>query len=238
MVDENDNELPLYDGSYANQSGYLKLIGGNSSYKIAIDSMDSSQRYNLSTPEVATTTGRGFSHFLGLNNFFKDNELTPTGDTLRNSAVNLALEQRLIDNPNLMSTGRLVINNPSTDPAKPDYTYVLRAGDNKVIDELVALRSKVINFEAAGGMPASDTSFLGYASEMLGTLAANAQSAEDTAENSRILYEGFKGRSEAVSGVNLDEELANTVVLQNAYSATARIMTVVNKMYDDLLAAF
>ena len=45
-------------------------------------------------------------------------------------------------------------------------------------------------------------------------------------------------RSETVSGVNLDEELANTITFQNAYSANARVITTVNKMYEDLLQAF
>ena len=39
----------------------------------------------------------------------------------------------------------------------------------------------------------------------------------------------------SLSGVNLDEELANTVLYQNAYSASARIITVVSTLFDVLL---
>ena len=37
------------------------------------------------------------------------------------------------------------------------------------------------------------------------------------------------------SGVNVDEELAQMVVLQNSYSAAARVLTTVSSMYVALL---
>ena len=42
-------------------------------------------------------------------------------------------------------------------------------------------------------------------------------------------------RRDSFSGVNLDEELSQMVVLQNSYSAAARVMTTANQMYDTLL---
>ena len=39
------------------------------------------------------------------------------------------------------------------------------------------------------------------------------------------------------TGVNLDEELANLQVLQNAYAASARLMTVIQTLFDTLQAA-
>ena len=37
------------------------------------------------------------------------------------------------------------------------------------------------------------------------------------------------------SGVNIDEELSNMVVFQNAYQASARIVQTANEMFDTLL---
>ena len=42
-------------------------------------------------------------------------------------------------------------------------------------------------------------------------------------------------RRTSVEGVNLDEELANMMVFQQAYNAAARLMTTVQQMYDTLL---
>ena len=42
-------------------------------------------------------------------------------------------------------------------------------------------------------------------------------------------------RAAAVSGVNLDEEMARMVQLQQAYSAAARLITVTDELFDELL---
>jgi len=43
-------------------------------------------------------------------------------------------------------------------------------------------------------------------------------------------------RRDSFSGVNIDEELSQMVVLQNSYSAAARVMSTASQMYDTLLA--
>lgn len=40
------------------------------------------------------------------------------------------------------------------------------------------------------------------------------------------------------SGVNIDEELANLLVYQTSFAASARVVTAINELFDDLLAAF
>lgn len=40
------------------------------------------------------------------------------------------------------------------------------------------------------------------------------------------------------SGVNLDEEMANLILIQTAFGAAARAVTTINRMFDDLLDAF
>jgi flagellar hook-associated protein 1 FlgK len=39
------------------------------------------------------------------------------------------------------------------------------------------------------------------------------------------------------SGVNIDDELAHLLALQNAYSANARVMSSIKQMYDTLINA-
>ncbi len=39
----------------------------------------------------------------------------------------------------------------------------------------------------------------------------------------------------AVSQVNLDEEMANIIILQNAYAASARLTAAISAMMDELL---
>lgn len=237
LVDGNGTEIRKVNGEYVDQyPAYLKLVTGDASYTIAIDEMSSKQLGTTSELPTSKGTNWGFSHFFGLNDFFAPNQLSATGDTVKNSALNLKVSQRLIDDPNLVSTGDLVLQNQSSDPnAPPQWTYVRYAGDNQLATRMASLASTSINFDAAGGLPAIGVTLNGYASEMLGYIANQSASATATSSNAQTLYDGFVSSAQAVSGVNLDEELANTVIFQNAYSATARIITVVNELFDDIL---
>ncbi|PZP85680.1 MAG: flagellar hook-associated protein FlgK [Azospirillum brasilense] len=237
LVDANGAEIPKVNGEYIDRSpSYLKLVTGNADYTIAINEMGSQQMGNLTVDPPIAGTGRGFSHFFGLNDFFVANQTSATGDTVRNSALNLQVSQRLIDNPNLITTGDLVLQNQPSDPTAPrQWTYVRYSGDNQQATKLSGIASQSLNFGAAGGLPGISLTLTGYTSEVLGYIASRSAAAADDMSNAQTLYDGFKSRSDAISGVNLDEELANTVIFQNSYAATARIVTVVNQMFEDIL---
>jgi flagellar hook-associated protein 1 FlgK len=242
MVDKNGVELPKVNGEYVNEPGYLELVGGSNGatqYGVAIDEMNSSQQGNPNNVPATAGTDWGFSHYFGLNNFFTSNNLTATGDAVKGSAENLAVEQRLLSNANLISTGNLEqVSSDTTSGATPNYSYARYSGDNSVAQNLAGLNTKALGFAAAGGLPTTNESLLGYTSDMLGSISQQSSTAASNATNAQTLYDGFNSRAQAVSGVNLDEELANTVTYQNAYSATARVITIVNEMYSSLLQAF
>ena len=239
LVDENGNELSKVNGSYGDQQGYLKIVSLNEDYTIAIDELDSSQRGQLNDLPPRPGTDRGFSYYYELNNFFTSNEPTRTGDTIRNSALNLAVESRLRTNPTLMSTGNLERSNQPADPdADPLYTYERYSGDQSMAQALAELGVGVRSFSAAGGLPDTNLTFGDYAGEMLGFMSARAISADVKLQNDEILLDGYMERSDSISGVNLDEELANTIIYQNAYTASARALTVTDELFDALLGAF
>lgn len=238
LVDEKGMELPRgSDNRYVDHDpSYLKLLSDNPDYTIVIDESSSVQKGDQTqTPPIAGTNW-GFSHYFGLNDFFEPNQLTATGDTVKNSAINLQVSQRLIDNPNLISTGQLVQQRQPANPNDPpQYTYLRYSGDNQIATKLKGLATQNLTFEAAGGLPKIGLTLSGYTSEMLGYVASLSAAATEEQANAQTLYDGFKTRSDAISGVNLDEELANTVIFQNSYSASARIVTVVNQLFEDLI---
>ncbi len=59
--------------------------------------------------------------------------------------------------------------------------------------------------------------------------------AEKTAQFKGVLVEELTFRNDSVSGVNIDEELRNLVIYENAYAATARIIKVADELFDILL---
>lgn len=238
LVDENGKELPRQTGGdYVEYSpSYLQIYSPSGNYTVAIDEMDSKELGDPSANPQVPGSGWGFSHYFGLNDFFTPNNLVDGGDTVKGSAVNLAVAKRLIDNPSLISTGELVLSPQPADPtAQKQFTYTRYSGDNTLATRLNALATQNLAFTAAGNLPTVNLTLGGYTSQFLGNYAAQSAAAGDSSSNAQTLYDGLKTQADSVSGVNLDEELANTVIFQNSYSATARIITIVNQMFDDVL---
>lgn len=74
-----------------------------------------------------------------------------------------------------------------------------------------------------------------FANRLLGNVGAQAALAKTTYEDASARLTDATTRRDSYSGVNIDEELAQMVVLQNSYSAAARVMTTASQMYDALL---
>lgn len=67
------------------------------------------------------------------------------------------------------------------------------------------------------------------------SLASSSQAAESRADLAASVALKSSAAREAVSGVNLDEEMTNLVTFQNAYSAAARVLTAIDEALDTLI---
>ncbi|HUD31188.1 MAG TPA: flagellar hook-associated protein FlgK [Novosphingobium sp.] len=74
-----------------------------------------------------------------------------------------------------------------------------------------------------------------FANRLLGKAGSDASLAKTAHEDASARLGDTVNRRDSYSGVNIDEELAQMVVLQNSYSAAARVMTTASQMYDTLL---
>jgi flagellar hook-associated protein 1 len=240
LVDENGNELPKINGVYTNtQGGYLKIMAGASSSSIAIDSLNSMELGNPTVSPAIAGSQRGFSHYFNLNDFFQSHDPVNTGETVKNSALNMRVEERMLSNPGLLALGQLSKSPNSINPLDPlNYTYQLNPGDNSIITRLALLSNANFNFAASGGLGTTVQTFRGYTGQIIGTAASNASTASNNRKNADALLQGYEQNASAISGVNLDTELANTIIYQNAYSASARVITVANQLFDTLLESF
>lgn len=242
LVDEDGNELQKTNGTYGDQEGYLKIEGvtvDDKTFGFSIDELDSKHLGSITYPPHRKGTERGFSHFFDLNNFFKVNETSLAGDTLKNSAINLEVSEHILDDPSRVSTGNLSISHQRADAeGRVLYTYEINKGDNTIIQRMADLSLKSLAFDAAGGLPEVELSFNGYSAQILGNFSSVSASAETVLVDSQSLLDGFSKRADSYKGVNMDEELANTVIYQNAYAASARIISVTDQLFQALLDAF
>ena len=233
LVDASGNTLPQVSGQYiTNEAGFLKIAATNSSNVISINSLDSKQLGQTNSNPPKAATNRGFSSFFDLNDFFQSPDIGTTSDTVTNSALNLQVQQRLLNNPSLISTGVL------TATIAGDGTYQRNAGDSTIVQKMADLGTAAVNFAASGGLSATQQTFNGYSGAIIGTAATNASNTQADNTAAQTLLTGFQQRESSISGVNLDEELANTVIYQNAYSASARVITVTNDLFTTLLQTF
>ncbi|QDX25763.1 flagellar biosynthesis protein FlgK [Sphingomonas suaedae] len=74
-----------------------------------------------------------------------------------------------------------------------------------------------------------------YASLILGEAGTTAANAQSRLEDATARKQDATNRRDSFSGVNIDEELAQMIVLQNSYSAAARVVSVAGEMYDTLI---
>ena len=62
-----------------------------------------------------------------------------------------------------------------------------------------------------------------------------AAAAQQLADGQNVVLSTLQNKLNSSSGVNIDEEMAHLLSLQNAYSANARVMSTVKDMFDSLL---
>jgi len=74
-----------------------------------------------------------------------------------------------------------------------------------------------------------------YFSTMMGTMGVSAQEAQFMHENEILMVEHLHNEQSSVSGVSLDEEMANLIKYQHAYEAAAKLVSTVDEMLQTLV---
>lgn len=100
-------------------------------------------------------------------------------------------------------------------------------GNGEIALEIAGLRYNAI---AEGGTTLAD-SF----NSIISRLGVKAQESRVMLDNGGILVNHLQGLRESVSGVSLDEEMADMIRFQHAYTAAARIMTMMDETLDVII---
>ena len=178
--------------------------------------------YSLNVTNDTTqrgTTGVSFSQLFGLGDNSKALQASGFGLTSTVSA-----------NPS-----RIGFATPAITSSTVAGNTIVSAGDNSGAIALQNVITKTQAFAAAGGIAAQTASLSDYAASFYQNVStqSNAVSALQTTQDDRLTE--ANARVSSNSGVNLDEELMALTQYQQAYSAGARILTVVDQLYQTLL---
>jgi flagellar hook-associated protein 1 FlgK len=191
---------------------------------------------NFSTVDAASVTTTVTSLTGGSSEvpLFTDNG-TPYSGAINAAGKQITgLAQRLTVNNGLVADpSRLVIY--STTP-------LTASGDSTRADFITKqLTSTTYLYSAQAGVGSASAPFKGtllsYMQQFTSQQGAAAQSASQLADGQNVVLNTLQQKFTASSGVNIDEEMAHLLSLQNAYAANARVMSTINQMYQTLMQA-
>ncbi|WP_398483138.1 flagellar hook-associated protein FlgK [Tardiphaga sp.] len=141
--------------------------------------------------------------------------------------------------------GRLTVNNALVaDPSKlVTYSSSTLAGDTTRSSFMLnQLTNASFTYGAQTGTGSTNAPFTGnllsYMRQFVSQQGSAAESAKQLADGQNVVLNTLDKKMADSSGVNMDDEMAHLLALQNAYSANARVMSTVNELYKSLMNAF
>jgi flagellar hook-associated protein 1 FlgK len=141
----------------------------------------------------------------------------------------IQVRSSLATNPALLPRGALDL---ATTPAIGQSA--ITSGDNSVVQSMAGTLNAAIAIPAAGAMGLKNTTLLSYGTAILSLNAVDAANIASTQAFKANLVQDLQTKFASASGVNIDEELANMIVYQNAYNASARLIKTASDMFDTL----
>jgi flagellar hook-associated protein 1 FlgK len=178
--------------------------------------------FNLTTNQtVATGLAVGTSVNIANGLSITTGGLPVFGDT-----VNISISE---DAALKMALSSTVLNDTSKIAAGLSGT-----GDGQNALNISNLQNSLV-FSAGGFTPGAGTStFDDFYNSMVGGLGAGSRSSQTILSQQEGVMLQLNSQRESISGVSLDEEMVNLIKFQQAYAASARMITVIEEMFDVL----
>ncbi len=115
------------------------------------------------------------------------------------------------------------------------------SGDTAWVEQLKVLRTGNVATYLAGDVPGTptgtSTSAVSALGRFIGDIGQGARTAERSLAQQESVLSAVKDRRDEVSGVSIDEEVAELVKLQASFQANAKVLSTISAMLDELFAA-
>ena len=150
--------------------------------------------------------------------------ITGTGSQLTGLAARLAVNPLVAADPS-----NLIIYQPGTpagDGTRPDFIYQQLTGAAQAFSPATGIGTVTAPF--IGSIPT-------YLRQFISQQGEAASSADNLKQGQDVVLNSLQQRFNDASGVNVDEEMANLLTLQNSYAANARVVSAVKDMLDALM---
>ena len=220
-----------------------------STFQSVLDELNASANLgNFGTFALGTTGDLTFTP----TSAFSDYQPVVTSDTTNRGSTGLGLENLFGIGPKFLADAAddvTVVSTIKSDPSKIALARLdtsaaavagtvpaLTAGDATGAVALHNLADTVVSFDAAGNLNATSGTLTSYAALLISDISSQAAFTDLSALDQRALLNELTQRLDNTTGVNMDEELAQLVIFENAYNASARLIAVAQELFDTLLS--
>ena len=152
--------------------------------------------------------------------------ITANGSQMTGLAARISVNTALLGDPS-----RTIVY--STNP-------LTAAGDTTRSDFIITqLSTATYRYSPQTGIGTTGAPFTGtltnFTKQFISQQGEAATAAKQLADGQDVVLNTLQKKQSQVSGVNIDDEMAHLLALQNAYSANARVMSSIKQMYDTLI---
>ncbi len=109
-----------------------------------------------------------------------------------------------------------------------DDDGVLQVGDNRAAAAIASIRNTPV-------MVGNSRTFDDFFAEAVTNVGLKGEQAQRALETQLAIMQDLKNARDAISGVNIDEELSDIIKFQHGYNAAAKFVSTVNEMLDTII---
>ena len=150
--------------------------------------------------------------------------ITAAGQQSVGLAARIRVNSQIVGDP-----AKLVQYNattPSGDTTRPDFLYQQLTAGKSLYSPSTGFGTSTLPFQAT---------LSNFSQQIASAQGQAADTAKQIADGQDVVLSTLQQKFNTQSGVNIDEEMAHLLSLQNAYAANARVMSTVKQMFDTLL---
>jgi flagellar hook-associated protein 1 FlgK len=141
-------------------------------------------------------------------------------------AGRIAVNAALLADPSRLVVFQTSPLTPSGDVTRPAFLYQ-------------RMNSAMLDFQPNSGVGTAEAPFSGslpsFLRQIMSQQGEAAAAAENLQQGQAVVVQSLQQRFNESAGVNIDQEMAHLLNLQNAYAANARVLAAVKEMLDALL---
>lgn len=161
---------------------------------------------------------------------FTDGNSLYTGAISAAGQQSVGLAARIRVNTQLLGDPSKLVQYTATtlsgDTTRPDFLYQQLTAGKSLYPPQTGFGTSRTPFQ---------TTLLGFSQQIASAQGQAADSAKQVADGQDVVLATLQQKLNGQSGVNIDEEMAHLLSLQNAYGANARVMSTVKQMFDMLM---